>query len=129
VSVNFRNGCPLSAEYANAPVFLKTNELVASGIENEDLVDLYLFMNSEEYMKQDFEAQHEIWFKSNFTTGTGRSRYSLWEMRNLQITANILKTCSFYPGKRIIVIIGASHKGFIEKYLGQISDIELLELK
>lgn len=119
----------LFKDIGNAPVFQKINELVASGIKDEDLLDLYLFMNSREYMKQDFEAQYEIWFNTNFDSGSDRSRYSLWEMRNLQITANILKTCAFYPGKKIIVIIGASHKSFIEKYLKQIPDIELLEFK
>ena len=113
----------------NAPVFQRTSDLVNSCVEKGDLLDLFLFMNSEEFTKQDFEAQHAIWFYSDFDSGTDRSRYSLWEMRNLQITANILKVCAFYPSKRIIVIIGASHKGFIEKYLGQIPDIELLELK
>ena len=119
----------LFKDVGNAPVFQKVNELVASGIVDEDLLDLYLFMNSREYMKQDFEAQHVIWLNSKFDSGTDRARFSLWEMRNLQITANILKTCAFYPGKSIIVIIGASHKSFIEKYLKQIPDIELLEFK
>ena len=113
----------------NAPVYLKIAELLASGVENKDFLDLYLFMNSDVYKKQDYEAQHEIWLKTNFESGTDRARYSLWEMRNLQITANILRVCAFYPGKRIIVIIGASHKFFIEKYLKQIPDIDLLEFK
>jgi len=77
-------------------------------------------------MKQDFEAQWEIWLKTNFPTGTDKARYYLWEMRNLQIAANIIERCSFYPGKKIIVIIGSSHKSFLEKYLKQISDIEIL---
>ena len=119
----------LFKDIGNAPVFQKVNELVASGIKDEDLLDLYLFMNSSEYQKQDFEAQHVIWLNTKFDSGSDRARYSLWEMRNLQITANILKTCAFYPGKSIIVIIGASHKSFIEKYLKQITDIELLEFK
>ncbi len=116
-------------DIVNAPVFLKITELLASGVEHKDLLDLYLFMNSEAYKKQDYEAQHEIWLITHFDSGTDRARYSLWEMRNLQMTANILRVCAFYPGKRIIVIVGASHKSFIEKYLKQIPDIELLEFK
>ena len=80
-------------------------------------------------MKQDFEAQWSVWLKTNFPSGSDRARYSLWEMRNLQISANIVKTSSFYPGKSIIVIIGSSHKSFIEKYLRQVPDIELLEFE
>ena len=126
---DFTDNQELFKDIGNSPVFQKFNELIASGVKDEDLLDIYLFMNSEEYMKQDFEAQHVIWLKSNFESGSDRARYSLWEMRNMQITANILKTCSFYPGKNIIVIIGASHKSFIEKYLQQVPDIELLQFK
>ncbi|MBT3252162.1 MAG: hypothetical protein HN729_09895 [Candidatus Marinimicrobia bacterium] len=126
---DFTDNQELFKDIGNSPVFLKFNELITSGITDEDLLDVYLFMNSEEYMIQDYEAQHVIWLNSNFESGTDRARYSLWEMRNIQITANILKTCAFYPGKNVIVIIGASHKSFIEKYLKQVPDIELLELK
>ncbi len=126
---DFADNQELFKDIGNSPIFIKADELVASGIKDEDLLDLYLFLNSREYMKQDFEAQHVIWLNTKFDSGTDRARFSLWEMRNLQITANILKTCAFYPGKRIIVIIGASHKSFIEKYLKQIPDIELLEFE
>ena len=125
---DFADNQELFKDIGNSPVFLKVNELVTSGLEDKDFLDLILFMNSEEYKKQDFEAQHLIWLNTKFASGSDRARFSLWEMRNLQITANILKTCAFYPGKRIIVIIGASHKSFIEKYLRQVPDIELLEL-
>lgn len=126
---DFTDNQELFKDVGNSPVFKKIDQLVKSGIENENLLGLYLFMNSKEYMNQDFEAQHVLWLNSKFDSGTDRARYSLWEMRNLQITANILRTCAFYPGKNIIVIIGASHKSFIEKYLYQIPDIELLEFK
>lgn len=109
------------------PVYQKTDSLLAAGIQNNNLLDLYLFTNSVEFQKQDFEAQWKIWLETNFPSGSDRARYDLWEMRNLQITANILKTSAFYPGKKILVIIGASHKSFLEKYLRQVPDINLLE--
>jgi hypothetical protein len=117
----------LFVDVLNAEVFKKVNRLTVSGIEGKNLLELFIYMNSKEYMEQDFKAQHEIWLNSNFESGTDRARYSLWEMRNLQITANIMKACAFHPGERIIVIIGASHKGFVEKYLSQSADIELLQ--
>jgi pheromone shutdown protein TraB len=84
-------------------------------------------MNSKEYQKQDYDAQWKIWLNTNFPSGSDRARYALWEMRNLQISANIMKTAAFYPGKKILVIIGASHKSFIEKYLQQANNIRLLD--
>jgi hypothetical protein len=94
---------------------------------NKDLYPLYKFFNSIEYMTKDFEGQWALWFKTNFKSKSDRSRYSLWEMRNLSITANILRVIASNPEKKILVVIGASHKAFIEKYLRQIQDIEILE--
>lgn len=111
------------------PVFVKAHELQRKGIEEEDLSEYYRYMNSEEFMEQDFEAQWAIWLKTNFPSGSDKARYYLWEMRNLQIAANIMKVSSLYPGKKILVIIGASHKSFLEKYLSQVSGLEILRLE
>ncbi len=109
------------------PVFTKIQELTREGIVSGDFSKLYAFLNSEEFMRQDFNAQWKIWLKTNFPSGSDRARYSLWEMRNLQISANILHVISRHPGEKILVIIGSSHKGFLEKYLKQIEDIQLLK--
>ena len=104
-------------------------ENTQKGVQTNDLLELFVFINSKEYQEQDFEAQWEIWFKTDFASGSDRARYALWEMRNLQIAANIMNTAAFYPGKRILVVIGASHKLFLEKYLGQVPSIELIEFE
>ena len=111
------------------PVFVNGDKILRQCIAKKDLLDHYLYLNSEEYMEQDFEAQWEIWLTTNFPSGTDRARYYLWEMRNLQIAANIMKVCSFYPGKKVIVIIGSAHKSFIEKYLRQVSDLEIINFE
>jgi hypothetical protein len=108
------------------PVFVKIDKLMKQSVETRDLLEYYRFVNSEEYMSQDFEAQWEIWLKTNFESGSDRARYYLWEMRNLQIVSNIQRVIATNPGKNVLVIIGSSHKSFIEKYLGQISDIEIM---
>lgn len=111
----------------NLNFYQKFTSLENEAINKKDLYLLYKFYNSNEYMTKDFEGQWALWFKTNFNSKTDRSRYSLWEMRNLSITANILRVIASNPEKKIIVIIGASHKSFLEKYLKQIQDIELLE--
>ncbi len=113
-------------DIGSLPVFKKEEMILKQSIAKKDLLDYYLFLNSTEYMKEDFEAQWEIWLTTNFPSGADRARFYLWEMRNLQIAANIMKVCSFYPGEKVIVIIGASHKSFIEKYLRQNPDIEIM---
>lgn len=126
---DYINNQDLFSELPNLPVYKEMQVGVQNSIEKNDLLDLYLYLNSTEYQEQDINAQWSIWLKTNFPSASDRARYSLWEMRNLQITANILQKAAFYPKKNILVIIGASHKSFIEKYLLQIPDIELLEFK
>ena len=108
------------------PVFKRTDKLVQQGLKDADLSKLFDFLNSDEFGKQDYEAQWKIWLNTNFSSGSDLGRYYLWEMRNLQITSNILRLISRNPGKRILIIIGASHRSFLEKYLGQISGLKLL---
>ncbi len=108
------------------PVFVKGDKLKKQSVETKDLLEYYRFINSEEYMTQDFEAQWEIWLNTNFESGSDKARYYLWEMRNLQIASNILRVSATNPGKNVLVIIGSSHKSFIEKYLRQVSDIHIM---
>ena len=112
---------------SKASIFSEVNQLEAENVKKMDLFPLYKLLNSERYMKEDYTGQWELWLKTNFNSKTDRSRFSLWEMRNLQITANIMRLIAKYPEKTILVVIGASHKSFIEKYLQQMPDIELLK--
>ncbi len=123
---DYQDHIDIFSKVSISPVYLKMKELTEQGIMTKDLSNLYLFLNSKEYVEQDFEAQWKIWLETDFPSGSDRARYSLWEMRNLLITANILKVASLHPSEKILVIIGSSHKGFIEKYLSQIADIQLV---
>lgn len=109
------------------PVYQKINRLSQEGVQANDLSNLYAFFNSNEYKQQDYSGQWEIWLKTNFPSGADRARYALWEMRNLQITANIMNVVARYPERKILVIIGASHGAFIEKYLEQVEHLEVLK--
>lgn len=114
---------------SSKPVYQKMMKLTKQSVIDNDLSDLYSFVNSEEYMAQDYNAQWKIWLETNFSSQSDRARFSLWQMRNLQIAANILNVVSQHAGEKIIVIIGSSHKGFLESYLSQIEDVELLDFE
>ncbi len=109
-------------------IYERASIIENEAIEQKDLYKVYQFYNSKEYMNGDLEGQWYLWFKTNFDSKSDRSRYSLWEMRNLSIAANLLRVVASHPEKTILVVIGASHKSFLEKYLKQIPDVELLEL-
>ena len=111
---------------SDQPVFRTVDSLQQEGLEQRNLLPLFAYLNGNEFQTADYEAQWKIWLKSNFESKTDLSRFLLWEMRNLQIAAHIMKLAAHYPGKRILVVIGASHKYFLEKYLHQSEAITLI---
>lgn len=80
-------------------------------------------MNSLEYEVRDMELQWNLWFRTKLQSGLDRSRMALWEVRNLNISSHIRRATALHPGERLLVIVGASHKPFLETYLNQMVDI------
>ena len=56
----------------------------------------------------------------------GRGYVAYWETRNLRMASNIREAMSVRPGIRILVIVGASHKGYLEAYLNQMHDLRVI---
>ncbi|NJM80875.1 MAG: hypothetical protein HC854_16965 [Flavobacterium sp.] len=126
---DFKANTELFSGIYELPVFQKVNELTESSIKSGDFYNLYSFLNSTEYKNGDFNAQWKIWLGTDFKSGSDKARYYLWEMRNLNISANILNLVARNPNKKILIIIGASHTGFLEKYLMQVENIEVLKFE
>ena len=43
------------------------------------------------------------------------------------MAANIRDVLARHPGMRLLVIVGASHKGYLEAYLNQMHDVRLID--
>lgn len=56
----------------------------------------------------------------------GRKRMAAWEARNLRMAANIREAAARAPGGKVLVIVGATHKLWLEAYLGMMSDVEIV---
>lgn len=56
----------------------------------------------------------------------GRAYVSYWETRNLRMAANIREAIGQLPGSRTLVIVGASHKWYLEAYLNQMHDVRIV---
>ena len=50
-----------------------------------------------------------------------------WETRNLRIAANIRSTFQQNPDARVLSIIGATHKGYLDAYLDMMQDVRLVD--
>jgi len=57
----------------------------------------------------------------------GRGYVAYWETRNLRMAANIREAIGLQPGSRTLVIVGASHKGYLEAYLNQMHDVRVVD--
>ncbi len=57
----------------------------------------------------------------------GRNYLGYWETRNLRMAANIREVLGERPGMRMLVIVGASHKGYLEAYLHQMHDVRIVD--
>ncbi len=56
-----------------------------------------------------------------------RGYVGYWETRNLRMAANIRDAMTLRPGSRMLVIVGASHKGYLEAYLHQMHDMRVVD--
>lgn len=57
----------------------------------------------------------------------GRNYVGYWETRNLRMAANIRDVLGMESGKRMLVIVGHSHKAYLEAYLHQMHDVKLVD--
>jgi hypothetical protein len=57
----------------------------------------------------------------------GRNYLGYWETRNLRMESNIREALEMRPGIRMLVIVGASHKGYLESYLNQMHDARIVD--
>jgi hypothetical protein len=57
----------------------------------------------------------------------GRQYVAWWETRNLRIAANIRSTLQKEPAARVLSIIGATHKGYLDAYLNMMQDIRIVD--
>ena len=56
----------------------------------------------------------------------GRRYLAYWETRNLRMAANIREAMGADPGSKTLVIVGASHKPYLDHYLDQMHDVEVI---
>lgn len=58
----------------------------------------------------------------------GRQYVAYWETRNLRMAANIRDMLGNRPGMRALVVVGASHKPYLDAYLHQMHDVRVVDV-
>lgn len=121
-------GNPAFESATAAPIYVESSQRLEEAIENGDLLPYYLFLNSTEYGMADVDAQFHVFFRTQLPSGLDRARSAVWELRNLNMAAHIRRITAMHPGKRVLVVIGAGHKPFLDVYLSQMMDVKVLQL-
>ena len=127
----------LNAEVAADPVYQEAQESGRAFTEDlrarqeaaaaaGDLLPLYLYLNSEAYAEVAAGAE-QYWLRTNAPSGLDRTRWALWETRNLEMAARLRAATAFHPGGRVLAVVGASHKRYLDVLLRTLADVEVVE--
>lgn len=87
----------------------------------------YRFLNSPGYPARAYARDFGAALADPSPRGYGRMYVTYWETRNLRMAANIREALGWHPGSRMLVIVGASHKGYLDRYLGQMRDVQIAD--
>jgi hypothetical protein len=92
------------------------------------------FPNSTEmtvsYMHSKVFANRDYRLRQSYTRILGEGPGNLyWNERAQKMSANLAAVVNRFPGKRIVVVAGAAHRGDFERALAKKGDVALLRLK
>lgn len=92
-----------------------------------DVLTLYRLMNAAQTQRDWIAADMGIAVSFPKAQPYGRQYVAWWETRNLRIAANIRSTLQKNPDARVLSIIGATHKGYLDAYLDMMQDIRIVD--
>jgi hypothetical protein len=116
-------------EVVNSDLYRSSDAKLMDGLRRNNLMPYYRYLNSPAYLQKDYDTQWMMFYKANLSSGLDKSRVALWENRNMNIASNIRRISAMDPGGRVLVIIGASHKPFLDLYLSQMLDIKVVQFE
>lgn len=92
-----------------------------------NVIDWYRMLNTPERARRAVAGDFGAAAGADVPHNTGRKYLAYWEARNLRMAANIRDV--IYDGNRVLAIVGAGHKAYYERYLGVISDLEIVNIE
>ena len=116
-------GAWATAEAAMRPLREREAALAASG----DALGLYRHLNDPGVLRTTIAGDFDAAGREPSPQRYGRIYVAGWETRNLRIAANVATALRERPGARVLVIIGASHKPWLDRLLGGMRDVEIVD--
>ncbi|MGJ7915747.1 DUF5694 domain-containing protein [Massilia sp. LXY-6] len=93
----------------------------------EGVMALYRAINDPSQARLVFDSDFGAALEEPSPQQFGRGYVGYWETRNLRMAANIREAIGMQPGRRTLVIVGASHKWYLEAYPNQMHDVRIVE--
>jgi len=93
----------------------------------EGILRMYRAMNDRSQGKLIYDSDFGAALEEPSPQQFGRGYVAYWETRNLRMAANIREAIGLQPGSRTLVIVGASHKPYLEAYLNQMHDVRIVD--
>jgi hypothetical protein len=87
---------------------------------------MYRGFNDPSYARLVFDSDFGAALEDGSPQQFGRNYVGYWETRNLRMAANIRDAIGQQPGSRTLVIVGVSHKWYLEAYLNQMHDVRIV---
>ena len=93
----------------------------------EAVLEMYRAYNAPGLAKLTFDSDFGAALEEPSPQKFGRGYVGYWETRNLRMASNIRDMLAAQPGSRALVIVGQSHKGYLEAYLNQMHDARIVD--
>ncbi|MFZ3288120.1 MAG: DUF5694 domain-containing protein, partial [Telluria sp.] len=92
----------------------------------EGMMTLYRALNDPPQARLIYDSDFGAALEEGSPQQFGRGYVTYWETRNLRMASNIREAIGNLPGSRTLVIVGASHKWYLEAYLNQMHDVRIV---
>jgi hypothetical protein len=92
-----------------------------------DLIALYRLLNAPQTQRDTIASDMGRNVAYPSAKLYGRQYVAWWETRNLRMAANIRFTMQKNPQARVLSIVGATHKGYLDAYLNMMQDVQLVD--
>lgn len=112
---------PYTAERRRVGEELESRLTTPAGV-----MDMYRAYNAAGAAEQTFRSDFGAALEEPSPQRFGRGYVAYWETRNLRMASNIREVMGTRPGIRALVLVGASHKAYLEAYLRQMHDMRVI---
>lgn len=92
-----------------------------------DFLPLYRYINRHDVQQVTSAVDFGAALKDKSPQQYGRMYVAGWETRNLRMAANIQASFREKPGAKVLVIVGATHKPWLERVLGMAQGVDIVD--